>query len=91
MSTEKMTKIQKYEQMQLILFNLNPISKFNNFFLYQIPKLHLLRKMIILVSLEMFIRHGPLTPCCDQITFCIFPAVTVECWGDYKQGTLDVC
>ena len=33
--------------------------------------------------------HGPLTSCSDQITFCIFPAVTVECGGLVKLGILD--
>ena len=33
---------------------------------------------IVFIIIDIFNRHVPLTPCGDQITVCIFPAVTVE-------------
>ena len=34
------------KKMKYIPFKLDPISKFNNFFLYQIPNLHVLNKSL---------------------------------------------
>ena len=44
----------------------------------------------MLLYFKIFIRHGPLSPCSEQISFCIFPAVNVECWGGtVKERILD--
>ena len=85
-----------HEQMQLIFFNLNLISKFNNSFLYQIPNLHLLNKslteqnrteheMIVLLSHEIYNGHGPLTPCSDRIAFPV-TARNIQNVGRTIQG-----